>query len=130
MEGGQLKEIQPSVVVIVEDEFVIRCDLADCFREVGCTVMEAANADNAIALCRAELAVHVLITDIELDGSGSGWDVAEAFRARWRSVPVIYVSGNTNDRARAVSDSLFFNKPYQSSEVIAACQKLTTSNGN
>jgi CheY-like chemotaxis protein len=124
MDGARAKEIQPPVVLIVEDEVILRWQLADCFREAGCIVMEAASAKDAMALCDDGLAVHVLITDIQLNGSGSGWDVAEAFRALWQNIPVIYMSGNASDRTRSVSNSLFFDKPYRSSEVVKASQLL------
>ena len=54
----------------------------------------------------------------------SGWDLAEAFRAAQPKVPVIYASGNTIDRSRAVDRSLFFSKPYSPADILDACSKL------
>lgn len=115
------------IVLLVEDEFLIRCSLADRLREEGCVVIEAASAEYAIAVCRTGTPVHILITDIQLDGRANGWDVAEAFRAFWQDIPVIYTSGNASDRTRAVPNSLFFNKPCQPDELLGACQQLTAS---
>jgi CheY-like chemotaxis protein len=80
------------VVLVVEDELFLRCDLADCLREAGCVVLEAVSADRAMAVCREGMAVHVLITDIQLNGSANGWDVAEAFRAARSNVGHLHVS--------------------------------------
>jgi len=113
-----------SAVLVVEDELLIRCDLADCLREAGWLVIEAASADHAIALCEDGTVVHILITDIQLGGSASGWDVAEAFRASSSDVAVIYTTGNSHDRKRCVPNSLHFTKPYQATDVVRACQKL------
>ena len=121
---ARTKNIQPPVVLIVEDELFLRSDLADCFRDAGFVVLEVARAEEAMVFCRDKTTVQALITDIQLNGSGSGWDVANAFRGQLLSLPVIYTSGDANDRTRAVSDSVFFNKPYHPEEVVKACQRL------
>jgi CheY-like chemotaxis protein len=81
-------------------------------------------------MCREGPAIDVLITDIQLNESGTGWDIAEAFRASSKNIPVIYTSGTASDRTRSVPNSLFFNKPYQPAEVLQACQQLIASNGS
>ena len=118
------------VVLVVEDELFLRCDLADCLREAGCVVLEAVSADRAMAVCRDGMAVHVLITDIQLNGSANGWDVAEAFRAARSNVAVIYTSANAHDRTRSVANSLHFNKPYRPNDVVRACHQLMASRGS
>jgi CheY-like chemotaxis protein len=117
------------IALIVEDELLIRCDLADCLRDAGWMVMETPNADQAMALCKDGIVVHVLITDIQLDGCANGWDVAEAFRASSSDVAVIYTTGNNHDRKRRVPNSLHFTKPYQPTEVLRACQELVARGG-
>jgi CheY-like chemotaxis protein len=118
------------VVLVVEDELFLRCDLADCLREAGCVVLEAVSADRAIAMCRDGTAVHILITDIQLNGSANGWDVAEAFRAARSDVAVIYTSGDAHDRTRSVPNSLHFNKPYRTTEVVKACRQFMQSHAS
>jgi CheY-like chemotaxis protein len=121
------KKIGSPVVLVVEDEFFLRCDLADCLREAGWVVMEAATADHAMAACNDGIAVHILITDIQLNGPTNGWDVAEAFRASSSDVGVIYTSADAHDRTRSVPNSFHFNKPYQPTDVVSACQQLMAS---
>jgi hypothetical protein len=60
-----------------------------------------------------------------LNGSSSGWEVAEAFRAARPSIAVVYVSGDLVDHDRSVSGSLFFTKPYRPPDIFRACQVLT-----
>jgi CheY-like chemotaxis protein len=125
------KKLGSSVVLVVEDELFLRCDLADCLREAGWVVMEAASADHAMGVCKDGMAVHILITDIQLNGSAaSGWDVAEAFRAVWSDVAVIYTSADSHDRTRSVPNSVHFNKPYRPTDVVRACQQLVASPGS
>jgi DNA-binding NtrC family response regulator len=118
------KEIDQPVVLIVEDEFFVRCELADCAREAGLAVIEAASAKQAMAACHVGTTVHALITDIQLEDSTNGWDLAEAFRDLWSDMPVIYTSGKRSNHARPVPSSLFFDKPYLPSAVIRACKQL------
>ena len=111
-------------MLIVEDEFFVRCELADCAREAGFVVVEAASAEQALAACHVKTAVCALITDIQLEDPTNGWDLAEAFRAVRSDVAVIYTSADAHDRTRSVPNSLHFNKPYRATEVVKACRQL------
>jgi CheY-like chemotaxis protein len=130
MQATDTRDGEPAVVLIVEDEFLVRLNIATHLRDAGCVVVEAGSAEQAMAMCDAATPVDLLITDIQLDGPGTGWEVAEAFRALWQNIPVIYVSGNAKDRTRSVSRSLFFNKPYQPMQILAAYRQLLACDGS
>ena len=86
-------------------------------------MLEAAKGEGAVDLIK-DNHVDVVFTDIQLAGEASGWDVAEALRKAKPDAPVVYTSGNTNDRTRQVVGSLYFDKPYDPTAVIEACGKL------
>ena len=109
------------VVLVVEDEWLVREEIASQLRDAGWEVLEASTGEGAVDLLKGSLRIDVLVTDIQLAGYLSGWDVAEHFRAAHPDVPVIYASGNTADRSRTVANSLFFSKPYRSAEILKAC---------
>ena len=111
-------------VLVVEDEFVLRKDIAAFLRESGCTVHEAYCAEQARAICRPGLRVDVLFTDIHLNGSANGWVVAKLFRAARPDIGVVYTSGKSVDQAQCVPDSLFFSKPYSRADILTACRGL------
>ena len=111
-------------VVVVEDEPILREEITAFLRESGCTVHEAYCAEQATAICRAGVRVDVLITDIHLNGSANGWDVAKLFRAAHPDIGVVYTSGKSLDQAQCVPDSLFFTKPYSRSDILTACRRL------
>ena len=111
-------------VLVVEDEILVRDDIAHELRDCGCTVFEADTGEQAIAMCEAGVAVDVVFTDINLNGPSSGWDVADAFRAARPAIAVVYASGNSIDRCRCVRGSLFFAKPYRLSDILNACRHL------
>ena len=116
-------EAAARVVLVVEDEAVVRAAIAEEFRNYGWQVLEAASGEHAIALM-ADNFIDVVFTDIELAGVMSGWDTAEAVRARAPAVAVLYTSGNACDPARQVDASLFIGKPYEPTFVIEVCHSL------
>src|SRR3954447_14689209 len=83
-------------ILIVEDEGLLRWEMASELRDAGWTVIEAGSGEEALAHLRAApwIDVDIVITDIHLGGQLSGWDVAEALRARKPTIPVIYASSN------------------------------------
>jgi CheY-like chemotaxis protein len=111
------------VALVVEDEWIVRAHIVSELEAQGWTVVETATGEDALALL-ADREVHVLLTDIQLAGSMSGWEVARAVRAAIPRLPVIYASGNMQDPSQRVDGSLFFPKPYDLADVVAACHKL------
>jgi two-component system, response regulator PdtaR len=109
-------------VLVVEDDFLVRITVVQYLQEHGCTVLEAETAERAIVMCGSTTPIDILFTDINLDGSISGWDIAEAFRAARPGTAVVYTSGNGADRSRCVSRSQFFGKPYRLPDILEACQ--------
>jgi CheY-like chemotaxis protein len=114
-----------TIVLIVEDEALVRYAVAQELRAAGYEVLESSTAEDAIARLAAGLRIDVVFTDIQLAGRLTGWDVAEQFRAADPDVPIIYASGNAADRSRSVSSSIFLNKPYRPDDVVEACCRLT-----
>jgi CheY-like chemotaxis protein len=113
------------VVLVVEDESIVRLDIASYLEDAGFVVIEATTGEAAIRLCNADTAIDIVITDIHLGGSVSGWDVAERFRTVLPDMPILYTSAETIDRSRCVSGSAVLAKPYRNSDMLKECQRLT-----
>jgi CheY-like chemotaxis protein len=114
------------VVLVVEDEALLRASIADELRDKGWQVLEAASGEDALTLLTNNH-VDVVFTDIQLAGVMSGWETAEALRATAPDVPILYTSGNGCDPARQVDGSLFIGKPYEPDFIIEACHDLLES---
>jgi CheY-like chemotaxis protein len=112
------------VVLVVEDEPLLRCSIADSLRQAGYTVIESASGEEAIALSKSDTSIDIVFTDISLIGAATGWDVADCFRVDRPKVSVLYTSGKWIDRGRCVPRSAFVAKPYQHDEVVTTCQRL------
>jgi CheY-like chemotaxis protein len=91
-------ETKRPVVLIVEDEFLIRMDAVDMVRSAGFDVVEAANADEAILILEDRLDITVVFTDIQMPGSMDGLKLA---------------------------GSRFLSKPYSAAQITGTLRELT-----
>src|SRR5664279_3394362 len=81
------------VVLIVEDEFLLRMGAAEMIGDAGFDVVEAASADEAIAILEARPDIRVIFTDIQMPGSMDGLKLARFVRDRWPPIKIIATSG-------------------------------------
>ena len=113
------------VVLIVEDEFLIRINAVEMIEDSGCDVIEAGNADEAIAILETRPDIHIVLTDIQMPGSMDGLKLAHYVRHRWPPIKIVAVSGHHVFRDNDLPDgSLFLQKPYNSGQVAAALGQI------
>lgn len=112
------------VVLVAEDEFLVRIYIVNELEARGWAVLETATGEGAIEHFNGGGKIDILFTDIQLAGRLNGWDVANQLRALQPDLPIIYTSANSRDHSRKVPGSIFFDKPYDSAAVIAACDAL------
>lgn len=110
-----------AVVLIVEDDPIIRMDAVMMIEDAGLDVIEAANADEAIAILETRPGIRVLFTDIEMPGSMDGLKLARAVRDRWPPVAIIVTSGHIRPKPEDLPrDVTFIPKPYPEAKVLEA----------
>ena len=113
------------VVLIVEDEPIIRMLAADMVEEAGFEVLEAGNADEAVRILESRLDVRIVFTDIDMPGSMDGLKLAAAVRRRWPPIEIVLTSGHRSISASELPErSVFFPKPYGHGLVVAALRQL------
>jgi CheY-like chemotaxis protein len=99
-----------TTVVIVEDEILVRAATARYLRECGCTVFEAATAEECLDLLAAERSIEVVFTDIRLPGR-DGLDLLRAVRRDYPKVGVVLTTGKTLEAP--IPDGVpLLQKPY------------------
>jgi len=81
----------PVVVLIVEDEWLLRMLAVEVVEEAGFVVLEAGDADEAVALLEARSDIALVFTDINMPGSMDGLKLAHAVRDRWPRVKILVV---------------------------------------
>jgi CheY-like chemotaxis protein len=101
------------VVLIVEDEVLLRWQAVAIVEDAGFDVVEAANGDEAIAILEVRDDVHVLFTDIRMPGAIDGLRLAHMVRTRWPPVKILAASGQTTFRADDLpAGAKYLLKPY------------------
>jgi CheY-like chemotaxis protein len=107
------------VVLVVEDEPLIRMDAVGMIGEAGYEVVEASGADEAIACLEARSDIRVVFTDIEMPGSMDGLKLVHAIRKRWPPIVPILASGRVTPLASEMpSDTVFLPKPYREARLL------------
>src|SRR4030088_3581563 len=121
-----LVESKRPVVLIVEDEFLLRMDAADMIEAAGFEVVEAGNADEAIEILEARCDITVVFTDIQMPGSMDGLKLARAVRGRWPPIKVVATSGLVDVGEKDLSEGVrFLPKPYSLEAVGGLLRELT-----
>ncbi|TNM60293.1 response regulator [Aliirhizobium smilacinae] len=99
-------------VLIVEDEILIRMLLADTLLDEGYDVIEAGSVLEAIAIL-GQRKVDAVVTDVDMPGGLSGFDLAQMISDTRMNVPIIIASGRHRPRPDELpGDAIFVAKPY------------------
>src|SRR6266480_5812207 len=115
----------PAVVLVVEDEMLLRMRAVDMVEDAGFTSVEAVNADEAVAILESRSDIALLLTDIQMPGSMDGLKLAHAVHERWPPIRIILVSGQLRPASIDIpADSRFFGKPLEAEEMIAEMQDM------
>jgi CheY-like chemotaxis protein len=116
---------EPSVVLVVEDDLLLRIDAADIVRNAGFDVFEAGSADEAIAIVEANPNIHVVFTDIQMPGSMDGLKLARFVKDRWPPIKIVATSGLVIVSGKDLpAGGRFLPKPYTPAEVVQTLRDL------
>ena len=121
--------VSGGVVLVVEDEALLLFAIADELRDLGFNVLEARNADEALARLEAHSDIAVVFTDVDMPGSMDGLKLSRAVRNRWPPVKIVVTSGHRQVQITDMPDgSVFHAKPYRHADVVATFRELTSLN--
>jgi two-component system, response regulator PdtaR len=122
--------MQPSacerpVVLIVEDEFLVRMDTRAALETAGFDVLEAGDADEAVAILSASNDIRLIFTDVHMPGSMDGLKLVHFIRDRWPPVKVVATSGHARITDSDLPEGVrFVPKPYSAAEITATLREL------
>ncbi|POR45647.1 response regulator [Bosea psychrotolerans] len=107
------------VVLVVEDDTLIRMDAVAMIEDGGYEVIEAIGADEAVILLETRSDIRVVFTDIEMPGSMDGLKLIHAIRQRWPPIVLIVASGRPQPApADMPQDTVFLQKPYRAAQIL------------
>jgi CheY-like chemotaxis protein len=120
-----VREVDRPVVLVVEDEPLIRLFALEMIEDAGFEVLEAANASAALMTLEERCDIRVVFTDVDMPGSMDGIMLAIRIRSRWPDVQIIITSGRPwPEEAVVPADIPFFSKPYRQDRVLDTVRKM------
>jgi CheY-like chemotaxis protein len=121
-----LVESNGPVVLVVEDELLLRMHAVEMIAAAGFEVVEAGNADQAIEILETRRDITVVFTDIQMPGSMDGLKLARAVRGRWPPIKIVATSGHVNVGEKDLPEGgRFLSKPYSPRQVTGVLRELT-----
>jgi PAS domain S-box-containing protein len=81
------------VILVVEDEPVVRALIVEVLQELGYQILQAGDAQQALPLLQAERAIDLLVSDVGLPGI-NGRQLATMARELRSDLPVLFVTGH------------------------------------
>jgi two-component system, response regulator PdtaR len=117
--GSILMDQAKPVILVVEDNELLRLHAAGLLEDHGFGVVEAENADAALKLLETRDDVRLLFTDIQMPGSCDGMDLARKVHARWPRILLVITSGHIKPAQTEIPDhGRFVGKPYRANELL------------
>lgn len=113
------------MVLLVEDDPLIRMNTAALLQDLGYVVVEANNAEEALAALDTS-AIDVLLTDIELPRM-SGDELAGRARALRENIGVVFASGRNHLPVGWAADrrTVLLQKPYDQAGLAKSLQRVS-----
>jgi CheY-like chemotaxis protein len=109
------------LVLIVEDQAIVRLVAASMLQDAGFDTLEADTAENALEVLEHNADVRVLFSDVQLPGAMDGLDLARTVHDRWPGIGLLLTSGGVRVREDEMpDDGSFLPKPYDRDRMVAA----------
>lgn len=122
-EAAPGENVRPRVVLLVEDDVLIRMDAAEMLVDAGHEVVDAEYGPDALAVLEARH-VDVLVTDVGLPGM-SGLELAERACRLQPGIGVVFATGDTelSQTKKAQGTAVFLCKPYDSASLARSVRR-------
>jgi CheY-like chemotaxis protein len=118
----------PEVVLVVEDEILVRYVISDYLRECGYKVIEASSAEEALQILqKASVRVDIILSNVQLPGAIDGFALARWVRVNHSGVGVILagtVSRAADAAAELCEEGPMLSKPYEPQAVVDRIKRL------
>jgi CheY-like chemotaxis protein len=113
--------LENTSILVVDDEALIRMATTYIVEDAGYSVVEAANADEAIIILERCPDFAAVLTDINMPGSMDGLQLSRLIRDRWPLIGLVVTSGRFVAKAAQMPVGVhFISKPYTPNEIVSA----------
>lgn len=119
---------QNGTILVVEDEVLIRLDIADRLRAAGYTVVEAATGDEALVVMKTVSTVALIISDVRMPGSTDGVGLAALVKQQTPHVKIVLISGHLPLSTMATVADVALSKPLNPTLLMQHVEALVGKN--
>jgi len=118
-------EQYPGLILVVEDEPIIREFVCEILQSEGFTTEGMANADDAMAFLMEKAdQVRLLLTDIRMPGSLDGAELSNHTGLVWPQIPILVMSGHETPESSGVKHAVtFIRKPWTIGQMVDGVEK-------
>jgi CheY-like chemotaxis protein len=116
--GASEPRAPPETILFVEDEALVRMDMAEFLRECGYRVHEAANANEAIEALQSKFAIDLVFTDINLPEGMNGLELADWTSSNRPGVKVLVTTGDASRTDIPATIEPLLAKPYTGRDLL------------
>jgi DNA-binding response OmpR family regulator len=125
------------LILVIEDEYSLQGIVEEALTEGGFATDVLSSGEEALTLFQSgRKDYRALVTDVNLKGGLSGWDVARQVREKETSFPVVYMTGQASEQwaSQGVPNSILLQKPFAPAQLVTAVSQLlnaaTQASGN
>jgi two-component system, response regulator PdtaR len=116
------------VVLVVEDDILLRWTATAIIEQTGFDVVEAGSGVEAMSVLEKRSDIRTVFTDVEMPGSINGLQLAHLIRTRWPSIGIMATSGQLRLREDDLPEGArFLHKPYAVEHLADALKELMQS---
>lgn len=119
--------MEPSLILLAEDEALVALDLQDALEAAGFAVLHVFGGDDALAaIIDKATKLAGVVTDVRFGETLDGWTVGRKARELLPHIPIVYVSGDSahEHTSRGVPESVILQKPFSPVQLVTAISTL------
>ncbi|MEJ0099142.1 MAG: response regulator [Pseudomonadota bacterium] len=115
-----------STIMVLEPDAVVRAAISEFLRDCGYLVIEGVSADDLHAALEADAVIDVVLAEVTLKGSTTGFELAHGLRQTQPEIAVILVSSieNVVEKAGDLCGRNPVRKPYHHEEILRRIRML------
>lgn len=119
------------LALVVDDDAVIRMDVAEILDQAGFRCLQAAHGDAAIEVLETHhLDVTLMFSDVDMPGSRNGFALAREVAVKWPHVSVVVASGRVLPAEGDLPEGArFIGKPFSAQTVHAHLKEMLPEDG-
>jgi CheY-like chemotaxis protein len=112
------------MILVVEDEVLIRLMITEALREAGFSVVEAGSADEALTILNGRAPINLVFSDLRMPGTMDGIALMRLLREIRPDLKLAVASGYSPDWPSPNLADAFIGKPYEVARAVSRIKAL------